>query len=115
MARSVPAARGRKCKWAFLRVAKYALHSDTDFTGCASAKAGNSLTDHQCAAHVLRREDLHFSGLQPDGRTTDTPLYLCWMDCPSMGLSSQNIRPGGLALCGGHWLGAHGLVVEPFD
>jgi len=33
-------AKGRKCKWP-CEVAKYVLHSDADFTGCALAKAGN--------------------------------------------------------------------------
>jgi len=42
-------------------LAKYALHSDTDFTGCASAKAGIISNNHQCVAHVLRRGDLLFS------------------------------------------------------
>ncbi len=42
----------------------------------AFRKAGNHSTNHQCGAHVLRREDLHFSGLQTCQRTAGTPMNL---------------------------------------
>ena len=45
-------------------------------------------TNHQCTAHVLRREDLQFYGAKPDQRTTGTPLY-------------QVHAEGCTALCGG--------------
>jgi len=69
------ASKGKKMQMGFCAAAKYALHSDTYSPAVAFRKAGKLSTNHQCGAHVLRREDLHFSGLQPCQRTTGTPLY----------------------------------------
>jgi len=59
----------------FCAVAKYALHSDTNSPAVAFRKAGTLSTNHQCAAHVLRREDLQFSALKPDRGHGLTPLF----------------------------------------
>ena len=67
--------KGKKMQMA-LRVAKYALHSDTDSPTVLQLKWVILSTNDQCGAHVLRRVDLHFSGLQTGQRTTGTPLYL---------------------------------------
>jgi hypothetical protein len=75
VARSGWAASGVKCKWG-CAAAKYALHSDAFLPAVAFRKAGNHSTNNQCVAHVLRRKDLQFYGMQPDQRTAGTPLYL---------------------------------------
>ena len=58
-------------------------------------------TNYQCAAHVLRREDLQFYGAQPDQRTTGTPLFLVIFSCGSMPRKNKNVRWQRVGLCVG--------------
>jgi hypothetical protein len=61
----------------------------------------NHSTNHQCTAHVLRREGLQFYGTQNRTSTADAPLYQVEWIAPRWGFPLKIIRPGGLALCVG--------------
>jgi hypothetical protein len=66
----------------------------------------NHSTNHQCTAHVLRREGLQFYGTQNRTSTADAPLYQVFFSCGSMPRKNKNVRwqRGGLA----GWLWALG-------
>jgi len=84
VARSGWQAKGRKCKWAFVRLLNMRCTLIPIHLLQLFAKLVNYSTNHQCGAHVLRREDLHFSGLQPDRGHGRTPLNQDFFSCASM-------------------------------